>query len=111
MRRQDIEEFKVKSAIKRAVRDVDGNTYLHGYLVKDSPYLDNETVLLTDREFNDDYCRFSMHFNLTASNILIFLEERVLKHAKPNQIIIVPIGVEKMLEVASMRYASLLNNL
>ena len=111
MKRQDIEEFKVRSAINRAVRDTSGNLYYYGYMIKDSPYLEHNTILLTDREFNDDYCRFSMHFNLNASNILIFLEERVLKHAKPNQIIIVPIGVEKMLEVASIRYASHLNNL
>ena len=109
MIRNDIEELKIKSAIKRvrAVRGIDGNTYLYGFLVKDSPYLDDKTILLVDREFNDDYFRFKTNFDLNCDNILTFLGERVLKHAKPNQIIIVPIGVEKMLEVANMNHCTL----
>ena len=99
MRRQDIEEFKVKSAIKRAVRDEAGNSYLHGYLVKDSPYLDNTTVLLTDREFNDYYYKFSTDFQISNGNMLDFLEDWVIPRAKPNQIVIVPMGTERMLQV------------
>ena len=98
MRRQDIERFKVNSAIKRAVRDEAGNMSFLGMLVKDSPYLDQDTILLTDKEFNDNYIKFTRA--ICIGTIEQTLEE-ISSWSKPGQIIIVPAGTEKMLRMAN----------
>ena len=95
MKRQDIEEFKVRSAINRAVRDTSGNLYYYGYMIKDSPFLEHNTILLTDREFNNDYCRFTR--DITIDKIEGILREIIDGMASQYQIIIVPMGTERML--------------
>lgn len=99
MYRKDIEEYKIKSSIKRAVESLEkytnGNPKLLDHIVKESPYLDSRTILLTDREFNEDYTVFTRDIN--HHNVGIILEEIIKNNAKDGQILIVPVGLEVML--------------
>lgn len=99
MYRKDIEEYKIKSSIKRSLessgRDIGGNMSLYGRLIIQSPYLDSRTILLTDREFNEDYTVFTRDMN--HRNVGIILEEIIKNNAKDGQILIVPVGVEVMI--------------
>ena len=100
MYRKDIEEFKIKSSIKIAVeslgRDIGVKMSLDGRLIIQSPYLDSRTILLTDREFNEDYTVFTRDIN--HRNVGVMLEEIIKNNAKEGQMLIVPVGVVRMLE-------------
>jgi hypothetical protein len=106
--REDIEGFKIKSAINRALRSEEDKTYLWGYLVEDSPYLEHNTILLTDREFNSNYSTFSR--SITIRNVMDTLEEIISYYAKPDQILLVPMGVEKLLSASSQGWAKLMRD-
>ena len=99
MYRKDIEEYKIKSSIKRAVeisdRDHEGNMRLNGHIVTESSHLERNTILLTHTDINEDYTVFTRDMN--HRNVGIILEEIITNNAKEGQMLIVPVGLEVMI--------------